>query len=418
MIKRQIFDKVKAHLEQKEISLIVGPRQAGKTTLMKSLQEDLERVREKTLFLSLDIEADRQFFASQEILLRKIQLEIGKEKGYVFLDEIQRKEDAGIFLKGLYDINLPYKFIVSGSGSLELKEKIHESLAGRKRIFELSTLSFQEFVNFKTDYRYEQKLEEFFDVESEKAKVFFDEYLHFGGYPRVVLAQTLEEKQQIVSEIYQAYLEKDIFYLLGAQKEEAFTHLVRVLASQVGNLVNVSELSNTLGISTKTVKQYLWYLEKTFIVNKVTPYYRNVRKELTKSPTYYFVDTGLRNYASGEFTTLGNSSPSLGFLFQNFVFHVLREKLLLPSLHLHFWRTKDGAEVDFVLDKAMEATPFEVKYKKFRKAEFDRSFNSFLSKYAPKKAYVVNLTLDEQITVGKTTVVFIPFHKLLFMFFD
>jgi predicted AAA+ superfamily ATPase len=385
---------------------------------MKSLQEDLERAREKTVFLSLDFEADRQFFTSQETLIRKVQLEIGKERGYVFLDEIQRKEDAGIFLKGLYDMDLPYKFIVSGSGSIELKEKIHESLAGRKRIFELSTLSFQEFVNFKTDYRYEQKLEEFFEIESEKSRALFDEYLHFGGYPRVVLAQTLEEKQQIISEIYQAYLEKDISYLLGAQKEEAFTHLVRLLASQAGNLVNTSELSNTLGISTKTVKQYLWYLEKTFIVNKMAPYYKNIRKELTKSPVYYFVDLGLRNYAAGEFMGLANSSPSLGFLFQNFVFNVLKEKLLSSSFHLHFWRTKDGAEVDFVIDKTQEAIPIEVKYKKLKELGLDRSFKSFLSKYSPKQAYFVNLNLDQEIILGKTKVSFIPFYKLLFTSFD
>ena len=418
MIKRQIFDKIKAHLEQKEISLIVGPRQAGKTTLMNLLKEELDRNGEKTLFLSLDFEKDRRFFVSQEALLQKIRLEVGNKQGFIFLDEIQRKEDAGLYLKGLYDMDLPYKFIVSGSGSLELKEKIHESLAGRKRIFELSTLSFQEFVNFKTDYRYEQKLQEFFKVEPERVRSLFDEYLHFGGYPRVVLAQTLEEKQQIISEIYQAYLEKDIFYLLGAQKEEAFTHLVRVLASQIGSLVNISELSNTLGISTKTVKQYLWYLEKTFIVNKVTPYYRNVRKELTKSPVYYFVDFGLRNYASGEFARLTDSSLSLGFLFQNFVFHALREKLLLPSFHLHFWRTKDGAEVDFVTDNAMEAIPLEVKYKDFKKPELDRSFRSFLSKYTPQKAYIVNLTLDEELIIDKTKVAFVPFHKLLFISFD
>lgn len=418
MIKRQILDKVKAHLEQKEISFIVGPRQAGKTTLMKLLKEELDRSGKRTLFLTMDIESDRHFFASQQTLLGKIQLEFGGEKGYVFLDEIQRKEDAGIFLKGLYDMDLPYKFVVSGSGSLELKEKIHESLAGRKRIFELYPLSFQEFVNFRTDYRYEEKLYDFFKVESQRAGVLFDEYLHFGGYPRVVLRQTIEEKQQEIRDIYQAYLERDISHLLGVEKEEAFTHLVRIISSQTGSLTNISELSSTLGISVKTVKQYLWYLEKTFILHKVTPYYKNVRKEITKSPVYYFVDHGLRNYASGEFTTLSASSLSIGFLFQNLVFHVLREKFLLPSFDLHFWRTKDGAEVDFVMDKAMETIPFETKYKNLKEPELDRSFRSFLSKYAPQRAYVVNLTLNEEITIGKTKVAFIPFYKLLFLSFD
>lgn len=418
MIKRQIFDQLKAHLCEKEISLIVGPRQAGKTTLMKLLKEDLDRCGEKTLLLSLDIEADRHFFTSQETLLGKIRLEIGNQRGYVFLDEIQRKEDAGIFLKGLYDMDLPYKFVVSGSGSLELKEKIHESFAGRKRVFELATLSFEEFVHFKTNYKYEQKLHDFFEVEREKAEVLFHEYLYFGGYPRVVLAQTFAEKQQIISEIYQSYLEKDIFHLLGTQKEEAFTHLVRVLAAQIGSLVNISELSTTLGISAKTVKQYLWYLEKTFITHKVTPYYKNVRKELTKSPMYYFIDFGLRNYAAGEFGRITDSSLSLSFLFQNFVFNILREKFLVRAFPVHFWRTKDGAEVDFVVDEVTEALPIEVKYKRLKEPETERSFKSFLSKYNPAQAYLVNLNLDQEISIGQTKVSFMPFYKILFTEFE
>lgn len=131
MIKRRLLQELKNHLRKKEISLIIGPRQAGKTTLMLSLQDELNKNGEKTLFLSLDIEEEREFFSSQAKLLSKIGLEIGTKKGYIFIDEIQRKQDAGLFLKGIYDRNLPYKFIVSGSGSIELKERIHESLVGR-----------------------------------------------------------------------------------------------------------------------------------------------------------------------------------------------------------------------------------------------------------------------------------------------
>jgi len=164
MIKRELFNELKAHLVQKEMTFIVGPRQAGKTTLMFLLKDDLEKNGQKTVVLNLDIEADRQHFTTQENLINKIRLEIGA-KGYVFLDEIQRKENAGLFLKGIYDMNLPYKFIVSGSGSVELKEQIHESLAGRKRIFELHTVSFREFINFRTEYRYENKLHDFLKIE-------------------------------------------------------------------------------------------------------------------------------------------------------------------------------------------------------------------------------------------------------------
>ena len=136
MIERTLFSELKDHLSKREISFIIGPRQAGKTTLMLLLEDYLKKKEEKTVFLNLDIESDKQFFTSQANLIKKIKLEIGEKEGFVFIDEIQRKENAGIFLKGIYDMNLPYKFIVSGSGSVELKERIHESLTGRKRIFE------------------------------------------------------------------------------------------------------------------------------------------------------------------------------------------------------------------------------------------------------------------------------------------
>jgi predicted AAA+ superfamily ATPase len=115
MIKRNLFEDLKQHCAQKEISLLVGPRQAGKTTLMLMLRDYLLTQGSNTLFLSLDFDSDQPFFTSQRNLVNKIQLEIGKSKGYVFIDEIQRRDDAGLFLKGLYDLNLPYKFIVSGS---------------------------------------------------------------------------------------------------------------------------------------------------------------------------------------------------------------------------------------------------------------------------------------------------------------
>src|SRR3989344_4067836 len=143
MIKRQIMMELEKHLATKEITLIVGPRQAGKTTLLLLLKESLEKRGAKTLLFNMDIENDQRHFINQEALVSKIKLEFGSDSGTVFIDEIQRKADAGLFLKGLYDMRLPYKFVVTGSGSLELKEKIHESLAGRKLIFELGTLTFE-----------------------------------------------------------------------------------------------------------------------------------------------------------------------------------------------------------------------------------------------------------------------------------
>lgn len=371
----------------------MGPRQAGKTTLMRLLEEELQSQGETTVFLNLDIERDRQFFVSQEDLLRKIELEAGREKAYIFIDEIQRKENAGLFLKGIYDRETPHKLIVSGSGSLELKEKIHESLAGRKRIFRLDTLSFRELVNYRTDYRYEEKLGEFLRVNQGEAQQLLEEYFNYGGYPRVVLAEQLEEKRRLIDEIYQSYLERDIGILLNIQKPEAFSNLVQMIASQVGQLVNHAELASTLDISYPTVREYLWYLEKTFVLNKITPFFRNKRKEISKSPVYYFTDLGLRNYAAGNFGNATAQPAEAGFLFQNALQQVLESKFKFTPKRTHYWRTQSGAEVDFVIRGPRKVVPIEAKYKALKQLNASRSLLSFIRKYTPDTAYLVNLAL-------------------------
>jgi predicted AAA+ superfamily ATPase len=412
MIKRELLFELIEHLEQKEISLIVGPRQAGKTTLMNLLREVVTKNGKKSLYLNLDIEADKQYFVSQEQLLRKIRLDVG-DTGYLFIDEIQRKENAGLFLKGLFDMNLPYKWIVSGSGSVELKEKIHESLAGRKRIFELSTLSWTEFVNYKTMYQYKDNLLEFFSLETSKSQALLEEYMSFGGYPRVVLEDRVEEKRKIIAELYQSYLVKDIVELLGVQKSNSFTALVRIMASQIGKMVNINELSSTLGIHKTTINQYLWYMEQTFFIDKVTPFFNNIRKEITKAPVFYFSDMGMRNYALGIFgTSIPISDP--GFLFQNFVFAILKKLTRSSSLQIHYWRTMNKAEVDFVIDKVTDTVPIEVKYQNLTKPNLARSFQSFISNYQPKKAFVIHIGKEMHVEENNTEVELIPFFKLVY----
>jgi len=411
MIKRTLFEGLKAHLSKKEMSLIVGPWQAGKTTLMLLCKEYLEKEGEETLFLSLDFESDRPFFSSQRELISKIQLELGTKKGFIFIDEIQRKEDAGLFLKGLYDMNLPYKFIISGSGSLELKEKLHESLSGRKRIFELNTLSFREFVDFKTNYAYEKKLQDFFQIEKEKGNALLNEYMNFGGYPRIVLEAERKEKRRILDDIYRSYLEKDIVYLLRLEKSEALSSLLRIMASQIGKLVNYSELSSTLGIAHQTVKNYLWYAEKTFIIHKVSPYHVNIRKEITKSPVIYFLDLGLRNYLLGLFGNVA-SPLEFSFLFQNIVLLFLKEMLAFEPGDIYFWRTKDKAGVDFIVRIGNRIIPLEVKFTELKKPEVGRSLRSFITKYKPEEAWVINLGLEDRIKIEKTEVMFRAYHEL------
>ncbi len=413
MIERKLFSALVKHLPKKELSIITGPRQSGKTTLMEMLQKRLIQKGEKTLYLNLDIEWDRPHFESQQALINKVELELGKKKGFVFIDEIQRKENAGLFLKGIYDLKLPYKFIISGSGSLELKKQIHESLIGRKRLFELTTITFEEFINYKTNYRYKDNLSAFAEIEKNKVLQLLTEYMKFGGYPRVILETELNEKLLIIDEIYRSVLEKDVAYLLKVEKTEAFSSLIRILSSQIGNLVNLSELSSTLNISYQTVKKYLWYCRKIFILELVSPYSRNIRKEITKSPVVYFWDLGLRNYSLGLFGNL-YSPAATGFVFENFVFLLLKEQIKLSSAKLNFWRTKDKAEVDFIIERGTNIIPVEVKYRTFKDIKVTRSMRSFIKKYEPLEAYIINLDLKKSIKIGKTRLTFLPYYALMF----
>jgi len=410
-IARKLFNELKKHLDSREISLIVGPRQSGKTTLMLELKSFLEQKGDRAVLLNLDFESDKVFFESQANMLKKLDLEFGTNKGYVFIDEIQRKENAGLFLKGLYDLNLPYKFIVSGSGSLELKEKIHESLAGRKRMFELGTVSFEEFVDFKTEYRYRGKLEEFFRLENDKTEAFLVEYLNFGGYPRVILEQEISEKIKIINEIFRSYIEKDIAYLLNIDRVDAFGMLVRILASQPGQIIKYSKLAQEIGIAVATVKNYLWYAERTFSVKIIKPFFKNHRKEITKSPVAYFYDMGLLNFSIGLFGNL-SQPEQLGFVFQNFVANRLGEKIQYTAQNLGYWRTLGGAEVDFILSDSRTVLPVEVKYAKLKEAKVTVSLRNFIEKYNPKEAWVVNLSLKAEIKIRKTVVKFIPFYEM------
>jgi len=293
-----------------------------------------------------------------------------------------------------------------------LKQKIHESLVGRKRLFELSTITFEEFINHRSEYRYEENLVYFLTIEKVRAQQLLSEYMQFGGYPRIVMEPEKREKLRLIDEIHRSVLEKDIAYLLKLDKPDVFRALIKILAGQVGQLMNYSELASTLNVSFQTVKKYLWFAQKIFLVELVTPYARNVRKEISKSPVPYFWDLGLRNYSLGLFRHL--ESPSeIGFVFENFVFLLLKQKLRFKAAKLNYWRTKDKAEVDFVIEAGKKLIPVEVKYKRLKEGKVPAALRRFIAKYNPERAYVINLDLSKTLNINGTTLSFLPFNELL-----
>ncbi len=415
MIRRSIYSALESHLTAKQITVLIGARQVGKTTLVKKLLQTVQERGGNTLYLNLDIEGDMRYLESQEGLLQKIRLETGESPATIFIDEIQRKENAGRFLKGLYDQDLPYKFVITGSGSMDLKASVSESLAGRKRVFPITPISFEEFFHYRTDYQYEGKELAYAAVETEKLDLLLLEYLSFGGYPAVILAPSIIEKRQVIQELFNAYIERDIVGLLNVNNRNAFILLLRLLADRQGSPINFTGLANETNISTATLKRYLHYASETFIIEVVSPYFNNVGKELVKASQYYYADPGLKNYALGQFTLLTSSDTRLGFNFEQFVHGILRKKCSELGWLLQYWRTRDGAEVDFVVNRITEVYPIEVKSRQRATESIPRSLAAFADKYPVKQAIVVSRSEHERkIAQRGVQFLFIPWWHLLF----
>ena len=233
----------------------------------------------------------------------------------------------------------------------------------------------------------------------------FEIFTEYGSYPSIVLSPDSEKKFLRLKEIFTSYMEKDIKKFLEIKNENAFARLITLLSASSGSLINMDEISNTLSIHQVTLDNYFYYLEQTFIIDRIRPYFRNIRKEIVKSPKVYFNDIGFRNFAINNFNKL-DIREDKGFVFENFVYLILKEKLG-GSYKINFWRTKAGAEVDFIIFNDLKPIPVEVKAKYFKKPAITQSIRSFINTYKPDIAFVINLNLNEEIKIGSCLVRFI-----------
>ncbi|MCX5750124.1 MAG: ATP-binding protein [Candidatus Saganbacteria bacterium] len=365
-IKRDITEKALGQLESDLILLLIGARQTGKTTILKQIGESLSEKGLSFHFLNLE---DPSYLAllneHPRNLFKIFPLDV-QQRSYIFIDEIQYLADPTNFLKYIYDeYKDKIKLIVSGSSSFYVDAKFKDSLAGRKKLFEVRTLSFGEFLRFKGREELRGVLNTFSLSQREEIRLLYDEYLTWGGYPRVVLSP-LQEKRELLQELVSSYIKKDI-YETGIRQEEVFYKLLKILAAQTGNLVNVNELSRTLGVSKTAVENYLYVMQKSYHLALVRPFYRNVRKEMTKMPKVYFYDLGLRNFFYGE-SALPASRTDLGALLENAVFRQLLDRYQELD-KIKFWRTLQKNEVDFVVD-GKEAFEVKVTAKSFTLSKY------------------------------------------------
>lgn len=276
-----------------------------------------------------------------------------QSKIYIFIDEIQYLDDPASLIKLFYDhYKDDFKLIVSGSSSFAIKSKFKDSLVGRIIDFEIFGLSFHEFLDFK-NLNYDLSSES--ELIKTELKNLYQEYVVYGFYPQVVLAENIESKELYLKNIIEKYIYKDIKDLANIKNIKKFNNLLVFLASQAGQLVNTQELSNALKLARQTIEEYLFILENTYIIKTVYPFHKNVRGELVKMPKIYFEDTGILNM-------LKNNKINLqidGAMFENSVYNYLSRSFAVKNIH--FWRTAANQEIDFIINDKNKIIPIEVK---------------------------------------------------------
>lgn len=411
LFKRKLEEKIKKFVKRKEIIGIRGARQTGKTTLLKMIERD---VAGNKAFINLDLIEHKRALEENTLDFVK-RFKKPKERLFLFLDEIQKVKDGGEKLKIIFDEFTDVKMFISGSSSLELKTTILPPLVGRLFLFELMTLDFEEFLLAKDEglgrvlIEKQESLKNFIEGKDEVAQPSFtDEFLRywkeyavFGGYPEVVKAGDEEEKNLILRNIFNLYLEKDIMAFFKIEETSKFEDLLKFLAFNTSNLLSVSSLASDLKISYREVENFLTILQHSYITHLLKPFHRNLITELKKSPKIYFLDPGLRNSVINNFSSFDSRSDK-GQLMENFV---LRELISNFDYKVNYWRTTGKAEIDFVLRKDEEIIPIEVK---LSGEKLGKSFYSFLSAYRPEKAIIATLDKFRKDKIGNTVVYWVP----------
>ena len=350
--KRKIVSEILKYLGSKEVIVIYGARQVGKTYLLKYLIE--HNIKKNVFYFDLELPNLLELCNQGVENVYKYLIQKGAEENnkiFLLIDEIQYMEDPTKFLKVMHDHCPNIKLLVSGSSTFEIKKKFKESLVGRTVNFEVYPLSFEEFLTFKGESY--KMIKENTDAINAELIRFAEEYIKFGGYPKIVLENSEEKKQVYLSQIISTYVRKDIRDIGNIRNISSFNKLLEILASQSGQIINVLEISNTLRINRETVLEYLDLLENTFMIKRITPFHKNLRSELSKNPKVFFLDTGMMHLLwLKEFPKV-----ILGNVFETFVFL----ELMKLNKKINFWRTTNKQEIDFII-KNKELYAIEAKY--------------------------------------------------------
>ncbi len=329
MIQRKAKQELLTLATQFKAVAVIGPRQSGKTTLVKDAFPDIPYVNFENPDVRLFVSEDpRGFLANYQ-------------DGAIF-DEIQRVPDIFSYLQEILDNQKePGKYILTGSNNFLLQENISQSLAGRVAYLELLPLSIEEISNILMNT---------------------NQLMYNGGYPAIY--DQLTPASKWYANYIRTYVERDVRQILNIGNLNRFEKLLRLCAGRIGQLLNMSSLAVEVGVDVKTIDAWLSVLETSFILFRLQPYYENYNKRIVKMPKLYFYDIGLAWALIG----INNSDqiafhPFRGSFFENLVIVEAKKQLLNrgDKPNLYFWRDHVGNEVDLLVLQGGEIYPFEIK---------------------------------------------------------
>ncbi|MEK7577815.1 MAG: ATP-binding protein [Patescibacteria group bacterium] len=369
-IHRSLESQVISILSSGKVLVLVGARQVGKTTLIQNIVKDTRHT-----FLNMDRTIDANRLHTASLLSPEEAMRTLGNPNTLVIDEAQRIPQVGRIVKGWFDSNIQCKIILLGSSSLQLLDHTAEPLTGRNLKCILPPLSIKEALT--TQSWFDTHIPTSITTKTYHAQLhdFLLQRMTYGSYPESVQHTS---PTAYLHNLVEDYLFKDIYSLGLTRSPQTLQKLVQLLALQIGSEVSINELSSSLGISRTTVERYLDLLEQTFVIFRIRPYFTNARKELIKNYKIYFWDTGVRNAIIGQLEPR-EDRVDIGPLWENWVFSEWKKKLSNAQrpTSLHFWRTRQGSEVDMVIKQESKLTAFECKWstkKDTRKSLFSSDY--------------------------------------------
>lgn len=359
-IARFAFPRLLKEMNRPMTSVILGARQVGKTHLLQQLRRAAENRGLRTRYYNLELPEDLLRFDKTPAEIFSM---LTTDMDVVFFDEFYYLANASATFKAVYDSGSKVKIFASGSSATAMHKHLKESLAGRRLTTRLAPLDFQESL-LKDD--------------AGDPPAALDEYLVFGGLPGLIHEDTREDKMRLLSEILEAYIQKDVKSLIREENIRAFNRLLYLLAENQGSLVSDNGLSREVGLTAVTIGRHLSILEGTYVCHPVHSYARRLGNELKKSKKIYLYDLGIRNALLRDFSA-PQTRPDAGALKETFVLLQLACRPS-PDREIRFWRTRSGQEIDFVVLK--NRRPFLIEVKSgLRSPEIPPAFRTFIKHY-------------------------------------